>query len=228
VPKIKGKCQQCGEEIEFFPSQARRYCSLSCRSQYAAEHGPMPTKPRTGTYVPCAICGEPVWRMKSEKSKRFCSRDCATAGNRNGDEKECEGCGSLFYVVPSAPSRFCTRECYESHRQVRSSVGRMHNGRHVIRDWSGYLRIWEPDHPSSMQGRVLEHRWIVEQALGRYLATDEHVHHLNGVKDDNRPENLQLLDAQAHRLLTATEIKEQRASDATELTEYRRRFGPLT
>ena len=40
--------------------------------------------------------------------------------------------------------------------------------------------------------RYLEHRWVMEQTLGRLLEPDEEVHHRNRIRDDNDPSNLEL------------------------------------
>jgi HNH endonuclease len=51
------------------------------------------------------------------------------------------------------------------------------------------------NHPRATTGGsryVFEHTLAMEEILGRYLLPDETVHHINGVRDDNRPDNLKL------------------------------------
>jgi hypothetical protein len=66
----------------------------------------------------------------------------------------------------------------------------------------GYILILDRNHPnrSRKTNCILEHRLIMEKKLGRYLNKTEYVHHLNGIKDDNRPENLSICNSKMHHL----------------------------
>lgn len=82
----------------------------------------------------------------------------------------------------------------------RERAGNWKGGRLLL--GNGYVTVLLPEHPRAGQhGYVLEHIVVAEASLGRALLPGEVVHHRNGQKDDNRPENLQVLTLGEHARL---------------------------
>ena len=109
----------------------------------------------------------------------------------------CEVCGKQFPF--SHKAKYCSRVCSRQAMSNRPAEARPNwkGGKYV--DGSGYVLRLAPDNPmASKRGYVLEHRLVMSEMLGRPLEQHETVHHKNGIRNDNRPENLELWSGQ-HR-----------------------------
>jgi len=130
---------------------------------------------------------------------------------------ECSYCGNIIYLQPNQiknrKHNFCCHECYSkwlsenkrAENSVRWRGGRRKNG-------GGYIEIrLQPDDTyysmMSIRHYVLEHRLVMAKHLRRCIERYEVVHHKNGIKDDNRIENLKLLSNRGeHNTLLNKEI----------------------
>lgn len=160
--------------------------------------------------VQCASCGKPLMRVPYYVKKNklhFCSVTC----RRKGIQVQCAQCGETFYRIPSklkrAKRHFCSSECRDiwqkghmrdkdSLTAVGSANPRWKGGRIKRPDSYIDIKVY-PDNffyrMADHHGYVLEHRLVMAKHLHRCLLPWESVHHKNGIRDDNRLENLELL-----------------------------------
>ena len=116
----------------------------------------------------------------------------------------CIDCGKERWVwlARGEPCRLRCRHCCN----LGERSGNWRGGRY--KDEVGYIRVMlYPDNPfyemaENYRGKrrryVMEHRIVMAKHLNRCLTRDEKVHHINGIKDDNRIENLELISLTNH------------------------------
>lgn len=150
----------------------------------------------------CQCCGKLFFSTYNSKRKGMtvlCSRSCS--GHATGKKVEivCQMCGVTVLRSPSRNGgKFCSHHCVRNSIRVNGSPNRK-PGRNVSKN--GYVYVFVGHHPLYKDKRRpdgkpwstdLEHRVVMAELLGRPLHSWENVHHKNGVRDDNRPENLEL------------------------------------
>lgn len=192
--RMQRTCQQCGQHYETPPSQKRRFCSSACTG----------LSKRKGEERRCAQCDTPFWAAPSQAAKRYCSRSCArTAANLTpanpSYSRDISGERNPMY------GRGMAGEANPMYGKRKAASPRWRGGRKVRKD--GYvLVVASDDHPypadmtPSGTKYVLEHRLVMERALGRYLEPGEVVHHVDENPSNNALENLRLFASQGEHV----------------------------
>lgn len=103
----------------------------------------------------------------------------------------CKQCEKSTRQLLHGTSLFCNQKCYFKWK-------RKHPNKRAYKEKisvSGYYYLYMPEHPNAInKGRyIAEHRYNLEQKIGRFLKKNEVAHHINGDKKDNRQENLEVL-----------------------------------
>jgi len=180
--RLRWMCRcDCGKVVRVYADALRRGLSKSCGCLHK-DVGRGRTINETGhRYGRLLVLSQDNNRGKYKVVHWLCQCDCGKtvsvkgASLRRGYTESC-GCkqSDVIRVAASGSNNYAWK-----------------GGK--ITDRAGYILIASPGHPAATkQTYVPEHRLVMEKSLGRFLREDEMVHHKNGVRTDNRLENLEL------------------------------------
>lgn len=159
--------------------------------------------------INCIICGKPRSFFPSEIKKgcgKTCSKNCRykyfsrIMKGRKKDKDWKDKIGKSNKGKHNIPCSKTTKNKISKTLKGKFIGEKRHwnwkGGRGLTAE--GYIYLYQPNHPKAIRGRILEHRFIMEKKLKRFLRQGESVHHKNGIRNDNRQENLELVIKTPH------------------------------
>lgn len=138
---------------------------------------------------------------------------------------ECQcSCGNSVVVNRNHMITGDTKSCGCLRQDQCSKLGKIlhlgeahHHWNGGIREHDGYTMITVKGHPrSDMHGYVREHIIIAEKALGKPLPAKAEIHHVNTIRNDNRPTNLVICPDHAYHMLLHRRAKAKGHYDRVE------------
>lgn len=154
--------------------------------------------------VNCYICKKEFKVIRQRKnSARYCSKECLKKGrslkmNLLWGQKEYREKRSKQVKKMWEDPNYRKNALKGIYKRTGSNHPNWKGGKHINK--SGYILVVCRNHPFAYKKdkTVLEHRLVMEKNLGRYLTKNEIIHHINGIKNDNRIENLKLVFRKNH------------------------------
>ena len=104
-----------------------------------------------------------------------------------------DGCQNGACIVGGRCAKHHKGTCAVNGCHNNAVIAGKCNKHHMLAAFDGNAARWTINKVGYIASRgVLQHRFVMEQHLGRRLLLKENVHHINGQRDDNRIENLEL------------------------------------
>jgi len=152
-------------------------------------------------FLPCADCGKERWVRWIVKQNRPMSLYCKSCRYKHRKLP-------VIIVTPLSHHKRSVAKLGERNPNYKK-YGSLNNAwRGGRRKSDGYVRVWI--HPDDFfysmvdgNGAVAEHRLVMAKNLNRCLLPWEVVHHINGIRDDNRLENLELITDKRYHMIDA-------------------------
>lgn len=159
---------------------------------------------RMKVLLKCQQCGLDFKRYPSDLNRhigsgRYCSKKCSNSKKRKYAKvvAKCKKCNATFSTttnkINSGRGIYCSVKCRRESQRIQVSGGNNCNWQGFHKTSNGYIAICT--HTGKYES--LQHI-IMEREIGRKLKKDELIHHKNGIKDDNRIENLELTTKSNH------------------------------